>query len=283
MSVVKLLAQNEKGLHGCVGLDPVFSKLPASVVGTFGGNRWGAIHDFNRRIIDDTHDVTAAYKPNLAFYIRGGVSGMAVLEKTVSHIQQINPGVLIILDGKFGDIENTNDGYAEYAFEKLNVDGVTLSPYLSLPALEPYFKREDKLCFVLGCTSNKTAGQFQDLLVGESFTDFEKGETLYKRVYSEILRMEKLHIGLVAGATYPEKLAEIINTNIPCLVPGVGAQGGDLQNVCKVLFKKKVPFLINTSRQVLFASSGDDFSQAARVAMQSLNEGIMHASMQVMA
>lgn len=206
---------------------------------------------FNKNIIDLTHDLVCAYKPNSAFFESKGAAGIEELKKTCDYIKQNFPEIVIILDAKRADIGNTNNGYVDFAFEYLGVDAITLHPYLGKEALEPFLKREDKGIIILCRTSNPGAGEFQDLMVD--------GKPLYQKVAQQVLSWNiNSNCLLVVGATYPEELGEVrkITGDMTFLVPGIGAQGGDLEKTMKMgLNSQKKGLIINSSRGIIFAEN----------------------------
>lgn len=250
----------------CVGLDSELVKLPESVrKDTY------PRHAFNKAIIDATHDFVCAYKPNSAFYEAGGARGIEELKMTCDYLGQTYPEIPIILDAKRADIGNTNNGYVQFAFDYLGVDAITLHPYLGREALQPFLDRKDKGCIILCKTSNPGAGEFQDLK-----TD---GEPLYKRVAKEIVSKWNTHGNcmLVVGATYPEELAEVrsMAADMTFLVPGIGAQGGDVEKTLKAgLNSRKSGLIINSSRAIIFAGTGADFASESRREASKLCDSI---------
>ena len=255
----------------CVGLDPDLNKIPQSVKGSGPRER---IVAFNRAIIDATADLVCAYKPNSAFYEAHGDEGFAALRETVFYIQEKAPEVPVILDAKRGDIGNTNDGYAEAVFGYLSVDAVTMHPYLGREALQPMLDHADKGIFVLCRTSNLGAGEFQDLKV--------EGEELYKVVARHVAEAwnAKGNCGLVVGATYPEelKLVREVAPDLPILIPGVGAQNGDLaKSVAVGKDARGSGIIVAVGRAVIFTSSGTDYANAARMKAQELHGAIAAA------
>ncbi len=247
----------------CVGLDSDMSKIPASLA----GNQF----EFNKAIIDATHDLVCAYKPNTAFYEARGVEGISDLKKTCEHLVSTYPEIPIVLDAKRADIGNTNNGYVEFAYDYLGVDAITLHPYLGREALEPFLDRADKFSFILCRTSNPGSGELQDLEAG--------GKKLFEIVAEKISKEWNINnnCGLVVGATYPEELGVIrkIVGDIPFLVPGVGAQGGDVEKTVKSgLNSQKSGMLINSSRGIIFASNGSDFAERAREETAKLRDEV---------
>jgi orotidine-5'-phosphate decarboxylase len=241
----------------CVGLDPDLPKLPQSVRA-----HDEPLYDFNRAIIDAAADLVCAFKPNSAFYEAAGASGIAQLKKTCDYVREQYPHLPIILDFKRGDIGNTSSSYAAFAFEYLGVDAVTIHPYMGREANEAFLAYRDKGIIVLCRTSNPGAGEFQDLLFG--------GKKLYQIVAQRVLSDWNGHgnCHLVMGAPYPEELAwarQTAGDDIWFLVPGAGSQGGDMgAAVAAGQNSRGSGLIVNASREVLYASSGDDFPKAAR-------------------
>ena len=262
--VAKLTRSVERsGSLLCVGLDPGFAKLPASAHDQF---------EFNKAIIDATHDLVCVYKPNPAFYEARGAEGVAALKRTCDYIKATYPEVPIIVDAKRGDIGNTNAGYVEYVFDYLGADAVTVAPYMGSESLGKFLERSDKGIIVLCRTSNPGAAEFQDLLVD--------GEKLYVHVARQVVNAwnERGTCLLVVGATYPDELREvreIVGPDMPLLIPGVGAQGGDVASTMQAgLGADERGLIISSSRGILFASSGDDFADAARAEAMKLRDEI---------
>ena len=248
----------------CVGLDPEIERFPSALA-----QHASPIFQFNRAIIDATADLVCAYKPQFAHY--AAYEAEDQLERTIEYIHRNHPGVPVILDSKRGDVGNTAERYAIEAFERYAADAVTVNPYLGGDALEPFLKHEDKGVIVLCRTSNPGARDLQDLEVG--------GRKLYHRVAELAARQwnSRGNCLLVVGATYPRELAEVreITGNMPFLVPGVGAQGGDVdQAVRSGQTSDGTGLIISSSRSILYASSGEDFAAAARKATMTLREQI---------
>jgi len=247
----------------CVGLDPGFAILPASARDQF---------EFNKAIIDATHDLVSVYKPNPAFYEARGADGVAALKRTCDYIKSEYPEIPILIDAKRGDIGNTNAGYVEYVFDYLGADAVTVHPYFGSESLGRFLEREDKGIIVLCRSSNPGSGEFQDLLVD--------GEKLHVRVARAVVEKwnTRGNCLLMVGATYPEDLREvrtIAGPDMPLLIPGVGAQGGDLAETMKAgLGGNRRGLIISSSRAIIFASSDEDFATAARVEAQKLRDEI---------
>lgn len=250
----------------CIGLDPVLNKIPSHIQ-----NQMNPIFAFNKAIIDATADLVCAYKPNSAFYEAYGTEGISQLKLTCDYIRQTHPELFLILDAKRGDIGSTNVGYVQFAFEWLQADAITLHPYLGADAIKPFLERKDKGIIILCRTSNPGAGEFQDLIV--------ENEPLYKRVAAHVVYDWNKHGNcmLVVGATYPQELAEIraIAGDMTFLVPGIGAQGGDIEKTVKAgLNSQKAGMIINSSRGIIFASNGTDFAEKAREETQKLRDEI---------
>ncbi|MBI3589291.1 MAG: orotidine-5'-phosphate decarboxylase [Candidatus Liptonbacteria bacterium] len=264
-----LRAQNARGHFVCVGLDSEFAKIPECV--RSGRTADVAIAAFNRAIVERTGDLVCAYKPNVAFYEAHGGAGIEVLRHTINDIRSLAPEVPVILDAKRGDIGNTNNGYVQMAFEYLGVDAITVHSYLGREALQPFLDRVDKGIFVLCRTSNPGASEFQNLPVN--------GGPLYRFVARRVASEwnKNGNCGVVVGATYPEELVKVraIVGDMPILIPGIGAQGGDLE---KTVAAGKDSFdqgmIINSSRGIIFASNGPDFAEAARRETQKLHDAI---------
>ncbi len=248
----------------CVGLDPEPNKFPDSV-----RRATSPIFEFNKAIVDATHDLVCAYKPQFAHYAAHRAEGE--LEQTIAYIKQKAPHALVILDSKRGDIGSTAEQYALEAFERYGADAVTVNPYLGFDSVEPFVKRADKGVIVLCRTSNAGARDLQDLRVD--------GRTLYEVVADKVARDWNAHHNcmLVVGATYPEELGAIRARvgDLPFLVPGVGAQGGDVaQAVARGRTAAGTGLVISSSRAILYASRGPDFATAARSAAAGLRSAI---------
>ncbi len=255
----------------CVGLDPEYSRLPETVKSSHSIE--DALFVFAHDIVDATHDLICAYKPNVAFYEALGDSGLQALTRTVRYLKECYPHIPIILDAKRGDIGNTNLGYVASAFDLLKVDAITVHPYLGKEALAPFLERKDKGIIVLAKTSNPGSGEFQNLLVGEA------REPLYQVVARSVAQSWNTHgnCGLVVGATYPAELKRVreIVGDMPLLIPGIGAQGGDVAATIKAgRDSRGWGMIINASRSIIYASKGADFAMAARRATLALDEEI---------
>lgn len=263
------LARTARRNHSwlCVGLDPDLDKIPYPLKARY---RSEALVEFNRRIVEATADLVCAYKLNSAFY---EVLGPRALELLRATRQAIGDDIPVILDAKRGDIAHSARHYAKTAFDVYGADAVTVSPYLGFDAIEPFFDYRDRGVFVLCRTSNPGARNIQDLNCG--------GRPLYQRVAELALRWKretKVELGLVMGATYPDELSivrEIVGDEMLMLIPGVGAQAGDLERAAKAAMDVTGErAIISVSRGVLYASTGEDFAQAARREAERLREEI---------
>lgn len=251
-----------------VGLDSELEKLPQHIR-NLGVRR--AIVSFNKGIVDTTKDIAGSYKLNSAFYEEHGDEGMAALRETVVYINEQAPEMPVILDAKRADIGNTNIGYVRAIFDHYGFDAITVHPYLGAEALAPFLERADKGIIVLCRTSNPGAGEFQDLDVG--------GEKLYMRVARSVAGSwnTRKNCSLVVGATYPEEMALVRAAvgDIPFLIPGIGAQGGDVaKTVSAGKDSRGRGMMISAARSIIFASSGEDYAEAARASAQGLDADI---------
>ncbi len=267
-----LRAKWNEGKFLCVGLDPVAERLPEQWKGR--ADVTTAAGEFLRAIVDATADVVCCYKPNSAFYEALGADGMRELSGLTEYIRAHAPTAGIILDAKRGDIQDTNVAHAKAMFDVFGADAVTVQPYLGGAALVPYLERKDKGTLVLCRTSNKGAGEFQDLVV--------EGLPLYQIVAKRAQEQWNTNgnCGLVMGATYPKELAAVraLGVDLPFLIPGVGAQGGGLaETVAAGKDSHGQGIIINASRSIIFASSGPDFADAARKEAQRMDEEIRRA------
>jgi len=238
----------------CIGLDVDLNKIPKHLLQTE-----DPIFEFNKAIIDSTHDLCVSYKPNIAFYEAYGLKGWQSLQKTIDYINQNFPEIFTIADAKRGDIGNTSSMYAKAFLEDLNFDSVTVAPYMGKDSVEPFLAFENKHTILLALTSNEGAFDFQTKLSGET--------EIYKHVLETSKKWKNSeNLMYVVGATKAEYFTEIrkIVPDSFLLVPGVGAQGGSLQEVCKYGLNATVGLLINSSRAIIYASSGEDFAEKAR-------------------
>src|SRR3989344_1174126 len=266
-----LEAQWGEGKFLCVGLDSEYEKIPEAVRQAGVGE---TIVAFNRAIIDATKDIVCAYKPNSAFYEAHGDEGCKAMRETIQYILETVPHVPVIMDSKRGDIGNTNNGYVASAFDHLHADAITVNPYPGREALLPFLERKEKGVIVWCRTSNNGAGEFQDLTV--------EGEPLYKTVARHVAEKwnENGNCALVVGATYPDELAEVrkIVGDMPILIPGIGAQSGDLEKTVKAgKDGRGRGIIIAASRAVIFASNGPNFSEASREKATALHGAITKA------
>ena len=248
----------------CVGLDPEIERFPEQFA-----EQPSPIFQFNKAIIDATADLVCAYKPQFAHY--AAYEAEDQLERTIDYIHRSYPGIPVILDSKRGDVGNTAERYAIEAFERYHADAVTVSPYLGGDSMEPFLKYEDKGVIILCRTSNPGAGDLQDLEIS--------GRRLFHVVADLAARRwnTRGNCMLVVGATYPRELAEVreIVGNMPFLVPGVGAQGGDVaQAVQSGQTAAGAGLVVSSSRGILYASAGENFASAAREATVKLRDQI---------
>ncbi len=244
----------------CVGLDPDPRLMPVA-----------DIYSFNRAIVDATHDLVCAFKPNLAFYEAQGLEGLQALSRTIDHIRRVNPDVAVIGDAKRGDIGHVSAAYATAMFDRWGLDAVTVHGYIGRDSVEPFLSHEGRGAFVLCRTSNPGAVAFQDMRSGD-------GVPLYQRVAHTVGGWSANgSVGLVVGATYPEELSAVrgICPSLPILIPGVGSQAGDLrQAVLNGTDASGRRAVINASRSVIYASSGPDYAEAARREAMRLRDAI---------
>jgi orotidine-5'-phosphate decarboxylase len=238
----------------CVGLDVDLNKIPKHLLGLE-----DPIFEFNKAIIDATHDLCVSYKPNIAFFEAYGIKGWIALQKTINYINENYPEIFTIADAKRGDIGNTSSMYAKAFFEDLNFDSVTVAPYMGKDSVEPFLAFENKHTIMLALTSNEGAFDFQTLLVD--------GKELYKQVLETSKSWKNSeNLMYVVGATKAEYFTEVrkIVPHSFLLVPGVGAQGGSLAEVCQYGMNDSIGLLINSSRGIIYASNGLDFAEKAR-------------------
>ncbi|MGB1042650.1 MAG: orotidine-5'-phosphate decarboxylase [Tenacibaculum sp.] len=246
----------------CIGLDVDLTKIPQHLL-----QEEDPIFAFNKAIIDATHHLCVAYKPNTAFYEAYGIKGWKSLEKTIKYLNEKHPEIFTIADAKRGDIGNTSTMYAKAFFEDLAFNSVTVAPYMGKDSVEPFLAFKDKHTIMLALTSNQGAFDFQTKTV--------EGKELYKEVLvtSKTWKNSE-NLMYVVGATKAEYFAEIrkIIPNSFLLVPGVGAQGGNLEDVCKYGMSENIGLLINSSRGIIYASNKVDFAEAAAKKAQELQE-----------
>lgn len=245
----------------CVGLDTDIEKIPSYLI----ENTDDPVFEFNKAIIDATADYCVAYKPNLAFYESLGIDGWDALERTVDYIKSNYPDQFLIADAKRGDIGNTSSMYAKTFLGNMNFDSVTVAPYMGEDSVKPFLAYEDKWVILLALTSNKGAFDFQ-------FME-ENGTKLYEKVLAKSQEWgNDKNLMYVVGATKADMLADIrkIIPNHFLLVPGVGAQGGSLQEVAKYGMNSECGLLVNSSRQIIYASSDENYAQAAAAEAQKV-------------
>ena len=247
----------------CVGLDTDTKKIPSHLL-----NLEDPIFEFNKAIIDATAPYCVAYKPNLAFYEAFGIKGMMAFEKTIQYLNTHYPDHFIIADAKRGDIGNTSAMYARTFFEEYNIDALTVAPYMGEDSVTPFLTYKDKWVILLALTSNKGSHDFQ-------LTEDKDGERLFEKVLRKSQEWGNTdNMMYVVGATQGEMFKDIrkVAPNHFLLVPGVGAQGGSLQEVCKYGMIKDCGLLVNSSRGIIYASNGEDFAEAAAQKAKVLQE-----------
>ena len=261
MTTQDLVAQiHKKKSFLCIGLDTDLEKVPAHLL-----EKSDPIFEFNKAIIDATHTLCVAFKPNIAFYEAYGLKGWEALEKTIRYLNKEYPEIFTIADAKRGDIGNTSTRYAKAFFEDLDFDSITVAPYMGKDSVEPFLEFTNKHTILLALTSNTGAYDFQTKLVGD------------QELYKEVIATSKTYknsenLMYVIGATKATHLSEI-RSIVPdsfLLVPGVGAQGGSLEEVCTYGLNKNVGLLINSSRGIIYASSGKDYAEQAAIKARDL-------------
>lgn len=263
MTTQQLVTQiRKKKSFLCIGLDVDLNKVPSHLL-----KLEDPIFEFNKAIIDATHHLCVAYKPNTAFYEAYGIKGWKSLEKTINYLNENYPEIFTIADAKRGDIGNTSTMYAKAFFEDLAFDSVTVAPYMGKDSVEPFLAFKDKHTIMLALTSNEGAFDFQ--------TKNVDGQELYKEVLETSKSWKNSeNLMYVVGATKAEYFKEIrkIVPDAFLLVPGVGAQGGNLQDVCKYGMSENIGLLINSSRGIIYASKEKDFAEAAAKKAKELQE-----------
>lgn len=263
MQTEQLIAQiRKKKSFLCIGLDVDLDKIPPHLL-----KESDPIFAFNKAIIDATHHLAVSYKPNTAFYEAYGIKGWQSLQKTIEYLNLKYPEIFTIADAKRGDIGNTSTMYAKAFFEDLSFDSVTVAPYMGKDSIEPFLAFENKHTIMLALTSNQGAFDFQ--------TKDTEGQELYKRVLETSKEWKNgKNLMYVVGATKAEYFAEIrkIVPNNFLLVPGVGAQGGSLQEVCKYGLNDDIGLLINSSRGIIYASNESDFAEKAKESAEKLQK-----------
>lgn len=266
-----LKARWDQSLFVCVGLDIEYDKIPTHIKKRAASPR-EAFVTFGKAIIDATYELACAYKPQIAHYEALGKSeGIEALYDLVEYINTAYPEIPVILDAKRGDVKSTNEQYVRGIFDKLGVDAVTLQPYLGSEPLQPFLDRKEKGCIILCRTSNPGAAEIQDLIV-EGMPLWQKVAELVKNSWNK-----NNNCLLVVGATYPEEMQKVraLVGDIPFLMPGIGAQGGDLESSVKAAMdSNKQGMIINSSRGIIYASSGEDFAEKAREETLKLHTAI---------
>lgn len=251
----------------CVGLDSDFDKIPLHLKTVN-----YPLFEFNKAIIDSTSDLVCAYKPNSAFYEAEGARGIEQLKMTADYLHKSYPEVPIILDAKRADIGSTNEGYAKFAFEYLGTDAITVHQYVGKEGLKPFLNLKDKGIFVYCRSSNRGAGEFQDLIVAEiPFYQVVAGHVVKEWNYNG-------NCGLIVGATYPTELEivrRIAGDGFPLLIPGIGTQGADIESTVRSgVDKNGASAIINSSRGIIYADSSEKFAEIARIKTQELKDQI---------
>ncbi len=260
--LLQVIAQKQSLL--CVGLDTDINLIPSHLL-----NYEDPVFEFNKAIIDATIDLAVAYKPNIAFYESAGVKGWQSLEKTMKYLSKFKDQVFTIADAKRGDIGNTSKMYAKAFFEWLDFDSITVAPYMGEDSVTPFLAYPGKWVILLGLTSNKGSSDFQLL------------ETAEGKLYEQVIKKAQSWAGpdrlmFVVGATHPEAF-QYIRSLAPehfYLVPGVGAQGGDAEKICQFGMNTDGGLLINSARQIIYASNGQDFAEKAREVALANNQTI---------
>jgi orotidine-5'-phosphate decarboxylase len=250
-------AQRRNGSMLCVGLDPEPSRFPAGLKGDA-----SKIFEFCARIVDATADLVIAFKPQIAYFAAHRAE--AQLEQLMAHMRSSAPHVPVILDAKRGDIGSTAEQYAKEAFERYGADAVTLSPFMGFDSVQPYLKYEGKGAFLLCRTSNPGGDDLQN----QHLSDVEGAPRLYEHVAKLAQGPWNTNgqLGLVVGATYPAEIEAVrkVAPNVPLLIPGVGAQGGDAVATVKAGWRPNAPIVVNSSRAIIYASDGEGYAEAAR-------------------
>ena len=259
----KLFNKTKNAFHICVGLDSDIKKIPNHL-----RKEKNAILQFNKAIIDATADEAAAYKLNFAFYENWGIEGLKTLDETISYIPS---DILVIGDAKRGDIGNTSQKYAESIFDHFKCDSITLHPYMGSDSVQPFLDYEDKISFLLCLTSNPSSRDFEK-------QKLENGNYLYQEVITKVNSWnEKNNCGLVFGATNPNELKENISdfNDLPILLPGVGAQGGSLEDIAKIfLSNNKSNYLVNISRGLIYSDDSMSFESVIRERIKGFNQSV---------
>ena len=252
----------------CVGLDTDLNKIPTHLL-----TGDDPIYDFNRAIIDATAPYAIAYKPNLAFYEMYGAKGIRSFEKTIEYLKTNHPDQFIIADAKRGDIGNTSAMYARTFFDLYDVDAITIAPYMGQDSVTPFLGRKDKWVILLALTSNQGANDFQTIITADAQPIYE---TVIKKSQTWA---DDENMMYVVGATRGEMFKDIrrIAPNHFLLVPGIGAQGGTLADVCRYGMNDKCGLIVNSSRGIIYASDGDDYAKAAAAKTQEIQQEMAQA------
>lgn len=263
-SIEKLNSKFEKQLHICVGLDTDINKIPKHLLKSD-----DPVFDFNKQIIEATHDLANSYKINLAFYEADGLKGLESLQKTLDIIPK---DVFVIGDAKRGDIGNTSQMYAESIYNHFGFDSITIHPYMGTDSVSPFLAFKDKLNFILALTSNPGANDFEKLKL-------EDGRFLFQAVIEKVKNWNSANnCGIVFGATNSDELRDNMKLidNLPILLPGIGAQGGSLEEVVKILSENNhKSFIINVSRALIYADQSEKFSETGREVLKDYNTKII--------
>ncbi|MBI9071651.1 MAG: orotidine-5'-phosphate decarboxylase [Melioribacteraceae bacterium] len=263
-SIEKLTKKLNDNKHICVGLDTDINKIPKHLL-----NEVNPVFEFNKAIIENTSDDATCYKINLAFYERDGVAGLENLEKTLELIPE---DVFVIGDAKRGDIGNTSDMYAKSIYEHFKFDSITLHPYMGYDSVQPFLEYEDKINFILALTSNKGNADFEKQLL-------QDGSYLFQKVIKTVNSWNgKKNCGIVFGATNPQELEENVETfeDLFVLLPGVGAQGGSLEDVAKTFSKKdNNKYIVNVSRALLYADNTERFGVVSNEVLKNYNRTVL--------
>lgn len=250
-------AERQNGSLLCVGLDPEPARFPATLQGDA-----SKIYDFCAAVVDATADLVSAFKPQIAYFAAHRAEDQ--LERLMAHMRRAAPGVPVILDAKRGDIGSTAEQYAKEAFERYGADAVTLSPFMGFDSVQPYLRYHGKGAFLLCRTSNPGGDDFQN----QRLSSVAGEPLLYEHIAQLAQGPWNLNgqLGLVVGATYPAEIERVraLAPTLPLLIPGVGAQGGDALATVRAGWRDDGPIIVNSSRAILYASSGADFVQAAR-------------------
>jgi orotidine-5'-phosphate decarboxylase len=264
----------------CVGLDPEPSRFPGAWK-----NQPDAIYDFCSAIVDATKDVVCAFKPQIAYFAAHRAEDQ--LERLMAHMQRVAPSVPVILDAKRGDIGSTAEQYAHEAFSRYQADAVTLSPFMGFDTIEPFLRYPGKGVILLCRTSNPGGSDLQNLRLA----DIDGQPRLYEHIAAQAQGPWNTNgqLGLVVGATFPQEIERVreLAPTLPLLIPGVGAQGGDAEATVRAGLRRDAqgqvtgPIIVNSSRAVLYASSGDDFASAARAAAQTTRLQLANAAQAV--